>query len=33
MEAYGLPDCLRLTVGEEESNRLVVAALQEFAAR
>jgi histidinol-phosphate aminotransferase len=30
---YGLPDCLRLTIGSEEANRLVVAALAEFAAR
>jgi histidinol-phosphate aminotransferase len=30
VEAYGLPDCLRLTVGTEEANRLVVAALGEF---
>ncbi len=28
--AYGLPDCLRLTVGGEEANRAVVAALAEF---
>jgi histidinol-phosphate aminotransferase len=28
--AYGLPHCLRLTVGTEEANRLVVAALKEF---
>ena len=28
--AYGLPDCLRLTVGTHEANRLVVAALGEF---
>ena len=28
--AYGLPDCLRLTVGGEEANRGVVAALTEF---
>ncbi len=28
--AYGLPDCLRLTVGSEEANRDVVAALAEF---
>jgi histidinol-phosphate aminotransferase len=27
---YGLPDALRLTVGTEEANRLVVAALAEF---
>ena len=30
--AYGLPDCLRLTVGTEEANRLVVAALADFVA-
>jgi histidinol-phosphate aminotransferase len=28
--AYGLPRCLRLTVGTEEANRLVVANLKEF---
>ena len=28
--AYGLPDCLRLTVGSEEANHKVVAALAEF---
>lgn len=28
--AYGLPDCLRLTVGLEEANRGVVSALAEF---
>jgi histidinol-phosphate aminotransferase len=28
--AYGLPHCLRLTVGLEEPNRLVVAALKDF---
>ena len=28
--AYGLPDCLRLTIGTEEANRAVVAALKEF---
>jgi histidinol-phosphate aminotransferase len=33
MEAYGLPHCLRMTVGAEEPNRLVVAALKEFMAR
>jgi len=31
--AYGLPDCLRLTIGTEEANRLVIAALKEFMAR
>ena len=30
--AYGLPDCLRMTVGTEEANRLVVAALADFLA-
>jgi histidinol-phosphate aminotransferase len=29
--AYGLPNCLRLTVGSEDANQLVVAALREFA--
>jgi histidinol-phosphate aminotransferase len=29
--AYGMPEFLRLTVGTEEANRLVVAALKEFA--
>jgi len=33
MEVYGLPRCLRLTVGAEEANRLVVEALKEFMAR
>ena len=28
--AYGLPHCLRLTVGTEEANRLVVEALKDF---
>ena len=28
--AYGLPHCLRLTVGTEEANRLVVEALEDF---
>jgi histidinol-phosphate aminotransferase len=28
--AYGLPDCLRLTVGTEDANRRVVDALREF---
>jgi histidinol-phosphate aminotransferase len=28
--AYGLPDCLRMTIGTEEANRGVVAALSEF---
>jgi histidinol-phosphate aminotransferase len=30
VEAYGLPDCLRLTVGDEEANGLVVRALSDF---
>ena len=30
VEAYGLPDALRLTIGSMEANRLVVAALAEF---
>jgi histidinol-phosphate aminotransferase len=30
VEAYGLPDALRMTVGSEEANRLVVAALADF---
>ncbi len=30
VEAYGLPHALRLTVGDEEANRFVVAALREF---
>jgi histidinol-phosphate/aromatic aminotransferase/cobyric acid decarboxylase-like protein len=30
MEAYGLAGTLRLTVGSEEANRAVVAALREF---
>lgn len=33
LEAYHLPDALRLTVGSEEANRLVVAALGEFLAQ
>ncbi|MDE3177394.1 MAG: histidinol-phosphate transaminase [Pseudomonadota bacterium] len=32
MDGYGLPDCLRLTVGEEEANTGVVAALKRFLA-
>jgi histidinol-phosphate aminotransferase len=32
MEAYGLPDCLRLSIGSEEANRAVVSALKEFLA-
>jgi histidinol-phosphate aminotransferase len=31
--AYGLPDCLRLTVGTEEANRAAVAALKAFMAQ
>ena len=30
MDGYGLPDCLRLSVGDEEANSGVVAALQRF---
>ena len=30
MEAYGLPHCLRMTVGDEEANRAVVSALSDF---
>ncbi|MBI3678203.1 MAG: histidinol-phosphate transaminase [Proteobacteria bacterium] len=30
---YGLPDCLRMTIGTEEANRRVVAALEEFVKR
>lgn len=30
MDAYGLPDCLRLSVGLGEDNRAVIAALKEF---
>jgi len=30
--SYGLPDCLRMTVGTEEQNRLVVSLLQQFMA-
>ena len=30
--AYGLPDCLRMTVGTEEANRLTVEALRDFVA-
>jgi histidinol-phosphate aminotransferase len=30
VDAYGLPGALRLTIGSEEANRLVVAALAEF---
>ncbi|HLH51242.1 MAG TPA: aminotransferase class I/II-fold pyridoxal phosphate-dependent enzyme, partial [Roseiarcus sp.] len=28
--AYGLPNCLRLTIGTEEANRGLIAALAEF---
>ncbi|MDZ4382455.1 MAG: histidinol-phosphate transaminase [Parvibaculum sp.] len=31
--SYGLPDCLRLTVGTEEANKLVVKALADFVGR
>ena len=30
--SYGLPQCLRLTVGSEEANKAAIAALQEFVA-
>jgi histidinol-phosphate aminotransferase len=30
IDAYGLPHALRLTIGDEEANRLVVAALRDF---
>ena len=30
--SYDLPDCLRMTVGTEEQNRLAVKLLQEFMA-
>jgi len=30
--SYGLPDCLRMTVGTEEQNRLVVSLIQQFMA-
>jgi histidinol-phosphate aminotransferase len=33
VSAYHLPDALRMTVGTEEANRLVVAALKEFVGR
>ncbi|RZJ80472.1 MAG: aminotransferase class I/II-fold pyridoxal phosphate-dependent enzyme, partial [Brevundimonas sp.] len=29
---YGLPDCLRITVGTDDQNRAVLDALSEFAA-
>jgi histidinol-phosphate aminotransferase len=31
--AYGLGDCLRLTIGKDDANRAVVAALADFAAK
>jgi histidinol-phosphate aminotransferase len=30
IDAYGLPHALRLTVGDEEANRLLVETLREF---
>lgn len=33
MDAYGLPSCLRITIGTEEANRLVVDTLAEFLGR
>jgi histidinol-phosphate aminotransferase len=30
MESYGLPHCLRMTVGDVEANRAVVSALSDF---
>ncbi|MDE2578050.1 MAG: histidinol-phosphate transaminase [Hyphomicrobiales bacterium] len=30
VNAYGLPDCLRMTIGDQEANRGVIAALKEF---
>jgi histidinol-phosphate aminotransferase len=33
LDNYGLPDCLRLTVGREDANRKVAAALEEFMGR
>lgn len=30
LEAYGLPTCLRMTIGDEEANRAVVSALADF---
>lgn len=32
LEPYGLPDALRMTIGSEEANRAVIAALREFLA-
>jgi histidinol-phosphate aminotransferase len=29
---YGLPECLRITIGTEDQNRAVLDALSEFAA-
>ena len=31
VKAYGLPSCLRLSVGGETANRMVIAALADFA--
>lgn len=31
--AYGLPNALRMTIGSDEANRLVVAALKDFLGR
>jgi histidinol-phosphate aminotransferase len=33
MQAYGLDDCLRLTIGTDEANQAVLAALAEFMGR
>jgi histidinol-phosphate aminotransferase len=30
MESYGLPNCLRITVGDDDANRAVVSALTDF---
>ncbi len=30
MEAYGLPQCLRMTIGDEEANRAVISSLSDF---
>ena len=32
LKAYGLPDCLRLTIGTEEANRAAARALTDFMA-
>ena len=32
VSSYGLPDCLRMTVGTEEQNRLAVSLIQQFLA-